>query len=92
MEFPDGLLAFKRTPDFEENTLPNGLRSRHFISPGVWGKIHVMEGKLKYSILEPLDQEMVLNSSVIGVVLPEVPHQVEPLGQTRFYVEFFRKE
>ena len=35
-------------------------------------------------------EEHVLGPGVEGVVEPEVPHEVEPLGPVRFFVEFLR--
>jgi tellurite resistance-related uncharacterized protein len=35
---------YKRTPVFDENTLPAGLRREHRTEPGVWGIIRVLEG------------------------------------------------
>jgi tellurite resistance-related uncharacterized protein len=85
---PSGFLPYKRTPEFTAETLPEGLRRAHRTRAGVWGKIVVLEGRLRYRILEPSLEETVLTPGVFGVVEPTVPHEVEPLGEVRFYVEF----
>ena len=36
-------------------------------------------------------QEHLLSPKRIGVVEPEVPHEVEPVGAVRFFVEFLRE-
>jgi hypothetical protein len=50
----------------------------------------VLEGSLRYRILEPALEEHVLTPGRPGIVEPGVPHEVEPLGNVRFYVEFLR--
>jgi tellurite resistance-related uncharacterized protein len=84
---PDGLEAYKRTPVFDQDTLPAGLRRAHRTKPGVWALIHVIEGRLRFRVLEPFE-EMELVPGKPGVVRPEQPHEVEPLGPVRMYVEF----
>jgi tellurite resistance-related uncharacterized protein len=78
----------KRTPVFDENTLPAGLRKEHRTKPGVWGVIRVLEGRLRFRVLDPV-VETVLDSENPGLVLPDQPHFVEPLGQMRMQVEFY---
>jgi tellurite resistance-related uncharacterized protein len=85
---PQGLTAYKRTPVFDQDSLPAGLRREHRTKAGVWALIHVVEGNLRYRILEPFS-EQVLDAGTAGVVVPEQAHEVEPLGPMRMYVEFF---
>ena len=85
---PPGLTAYKRTPEFDQHDLPAGLRSGHSTKAGVWGLIHVLEGQLRYRILEPAS-EQILSPGVHEVVKPEQLHEVEPLGPMRIFVEFY---
>ncbi len=87
---PPHLLVYQRTREFSRATIPAGLRRRHTTRAGVWGRICVLEGSLRYRILEPHPEEHVLTPGFSGVVEPEVPHEVEPLGEVRFFVEFLR--
>ncbi len=89
---PSGLAAYRRTAEFTESTVPAGLLRRHTTKAGVWGAIHVLEGSLRYRILEPEAEEIVLAPDRPGVVEPEVPHEVEVIGPVRFFVEFHRAE
>jgi tellurite resistance-related uncharacterized protein len=84
---PAGLTAYKRTPVFDEQTLPAGLRREHRTKAGVWALIHVVEGALRYRILDPPSEE-ILTAGMQGLVWPEQPHEVEPLGAVRMFVEF----
>lgn len=88
-ELPGDFVAYRTTPVFTENSVPDGLRSTHTTKPGTWAKIVVLEGALRYRI-EALNQSFVLGPEHPGIVLPEVEHRVEPLGPLRFYLEFYR--
>ena len=79
---------YKRTPIFDETTLPAGLRREHRTKPGVWGVIHVLDGRLRYRVLDPLS-ERILDSRNPGLVLPDQPHFVEAPGSMRMQVEFY---
>lgn len=88
---PPDLVSYQRTPEFTEATIPRGLRQRHTTKAGVWGRIRVLGGRLRYVILEPQREEQILSPEAPGVVEPGVPHHVEPLGEVRFFVEFLRR-
>lgn len=87
---PRTLVSYKRTPEFNAATVPQGLLSEHRTKAGTWGRIIVVEGELLYRILEPEVEDVHLSPAQAGVVEPTVLHQVEPLGAVRFYVEFYR--
>jgi uncharacterized protein YeaO (DUF488 family)/tellurite resistance-related uncharacterized protein len=86
---------YRRTDVFTEATVPAGLLRAHTTKPGVWGLIHVLEGRLAYRVLDPRrpSSETVLTPQAPpGVVEPTISHEVEPLGPVRFFVEFHRVE
>lgn len=87
---PPDAVPYQRTREFSETTVPASLRKSHTTKRGVWGRICVEAGALRYRILAPAEEEHVLSPARIGIVEPEVPHEVEPLGEVRFYVEFLR--
>jgi len=88
---PRDVAAYRRTRDFTEHSVPDALRRRHTTKAGTWGRICVLQGELRYRILAPQVEEHVLSPEHPGVVEPEVPHEVEPLGPVRFFVEFLRR-
>jgi tellurite resistance-related uncharacterized protein len=93
MRLPPDVRPYKRTAEFTEATLPEGLRRAHDTKPGVWGLIHVLEGRLAYRVTDPrraASETILTNESDLGVVEPTIRHEVEPLGPVRFYVEFHR--
>jgi tellurite resistance-related uncharacterized protein len=88
-ELPSEARPYRRTPEFTEATIPQGLLREHTTKRGVWARIVVLEGSLLYRV-PTLGTEAVLNEHHVGVVQPEVPHEVEPQGPVRFYVEFWK--
>ena len=86
---PDNVVAYKRTPEFDESSIPTGLLNNHQTKEGVWGKIVVLSGKLLYTIQDRFE-EILLGSDKCGVVEPTVLHQVKPMGQVSFFVEFYQ--
>jgi tellurite resistance-related uncharacterized protein len=79
---------YRCTPVFDQVSLPAALRSRHDTKAGVWALIRVIEGKLKLTTLER-HSEVVLTPGNPGIVLPQQPHFVTPLGEMRMQVDFF---
>lgn len=89
---PPEVRAYRRTDTFTEDTVPAALRRSHSTKDGVWGLIHVLEGRLAYRICDERrpTQQTVLEAGAPGVVEPTIQHEVEPLGSVRFFVEFHR--
>ena len=85
---PESVRKVRSTPEFSEETVPDGLLNAHQTKEGTWGQIVVVEGKLEYSISEP-EETIVLDSQTLGIIEPSVFHHVKPMGAVRFYVEFY---
>jgi tellurite resistance-related uncharacterized protein len=47
---PAGVRSYKRTATFTEATTPAALMNDHATKEGVWGLIHVEEGRLRYLV------------------------------------------
>lgn len=92
MEWPDGFAAYRRTPEFDETTVPAGLQRNHSTRRGVWARIHVLAGELQYHVSGPVDRSFAVAAGSSAVVVPEVPHRVEIPRAARFFVEFWRAE
>ena len=87
-ELPAGFVAYKRTAVFTETTVPDALRRDHATRSGVWARIVVLDGRLRYVVDRPaLATE--LDPDHPGIAPPEANHRVEPLGPVRFQVEFW---
>lgn len=87
--WPDGLAPYRRTPDFTEATIPPGLLKAHATKHGVWGKLHVIAGTLKFLDLVSGEQRA-LSVGIHPLIFPEELHEVEPCGPVRFFVEFHK--
>lgn len=88
---PEGLELYRQTPDFDERSLPDGLRRSHTLKAGSWGRIVVLEGRLLYVIEREPVVAFALGPELPGIIEPEAPHHVEPRGHVRFRVEFHRR-
>jgi tellurite methyltransferase len=88
-EMPETFVRYAQTPEFTEHDVPSRLRANHSTPAGVWGTIRVIEGQLRYRLGGP-DTDITVSPEVPAVIVPEVPHSVEPIGAVRFYVEFWR--
>jgi len=88
-ELPAEFVAYKRTPEFTETTIPRGLSHDHTTRQGVWGKIVVLEGSLRYHI-DASGFTALLTPETAGIVVAEQPHRVEAVGPVRFFVQFYR--
>ena len=89
-KLPDNVTQYKRTPTFDENSIPKGLLRSHTTKEGCWGHIVILEGKLLYRILEPKIEETELSEELPGVAEPSIKHEIAPLGKVRFYVDFYK--
>lgn len=78
---------YRSTPVFDENTLPAALAREHRTKVGVWGVIRVLEGRLRYRVLDPAS-EMILDVDYPDLVLPDQPHFGGPLGSMQTEVDF----
>ena len=85
---PHAPVPYKRTAVFDENTLPEAFRKEHRTKRGVWGVIRVLDGRVRYTVIEP-ESEVVLEPGHPGLVLPDQAHLVEPLGPMRMQIEFY---
>jgi tellurite resistance-related uncharacterized protein len=85
---PPGLTAYKRTAIFDQDSLPSGLQHQHSTKAGVWALIQVIDGSIRYRILDPRS-ETVLTPQRPGIVQPQQLHEVELLGPVRLFVEFY---
>ena len=94
-ELPVDVVKYSQVPKppkvFTANTIPRGLLKQHSTKKGTWGIINVSKGKLEYQIDEPTPHKFDLNSTMKGVIVPTVLHQVRPLtDDVEFVVEFYR--
>jgi tellurite methyltransferase len=88
-ELPGGLTRYKRTPSFDAENVPAALLKEHRTKAGVWAEIITEQGRLEYTCARGT---FVLRPGIVGIVEPEQPHHVRPLGATLFHVVFLRAD
>ena len=82
-----GALPYRTTPVFDQNSLPAALRREHRTKPGVWGVIRVLDGQLQ--LQRAAGTAETLDAASPGLIGPEEPHWVTPLGAMQMQVEFY---
>jgi tellurite resistance-related uncharacterized protein len=87
---PNGAEPYRRTPSFDADSLPDGLKQTHATKPGVWGEIVVEAGKLEYVIEGAPLRRQILDLLHPGIVRPEEKHHVRFIEPGRFHVVFYR--
>jgi tellurite methyltransferase len=78
-ELPGQFIPYQQTTVFTDQSMPARLKKDHSTKAGIWAKIVIAEGKLRYC-LDPLDVKMELSENHPGIVVPEVP---------RFFLVFY---
>ena len=90
-ELPDHLQVVRATDIWDERTMPAGLRRRHRVAAGTWGRLWVRQGELRFRLGTEPPLEVIVRPGHPQPIPPEVEHEVEPLGTVRFYVEFLQR-
>lgn len=80
------------TDEFDETTVPAGLLRAHRVASGVWGRLVVRHGSLRFVFEEDPDRPITVEAAgrPSVVIPPDVRHHVEIQGPVRFAVEFYR--
>ena len=84
---PPHLQCYKQTPEFDE--IPPGLRQAHNTKAGVWGLLKVLAGSVDF-VDEPSGERRRLQAGETQVIEPQRYHHLEPAGEVRFQVDFYR--
>ena len=88
---PPGVSLYKQTAEFDEHTLPAGLRRRHTLKPGTWARIiEVLNGHLLYVIERDPAAAFVLTPALPGMVKPEVPPHRPRARPVHLRIDFYR--
>jgi tellurite methyltransferase len=89
-ELPEAIRQVRSSPEWDEHSMPAGIRRLHRLAPDTWGVIRVHRGLLRFSTgnEQALDVQLGPGSSP-RVVPPGVVHQLEPSGSVRFSIDFF---
>jgi tellurite resistance-related uncharacterized protein len=87
-ELPDGLQLVRTSPQWDDRTMPAGLKRSHRIAEGTWGRIVVHEGTLRFVAQTEPELNVIVGPHSTQAIPPEVEHNVEPIDQVCFEIEF----
>ena len=82
--------VYTSSPEYTNQTMPEGLSRDHRTRAGTWGRIVVRDGKLMYSLIDPKVPAWVLRPGIDGIIAPGLSHWLAARGDVRFVVEFLR--
>jgi tellurite resistance-related uncharacterized protein len=89
-EFPEAVRYVRSSSEWDETSLPPGLRRDHQLGAGTWGRIVVRQGTLRFSVNgEPARSADLTPGSPAQAIPPQVRHSVQPLGRVRFHIDFY---
>jgi tellurite resistance-related uncharacterized protein len=96
-KIPENFVKYKSTPVFEKDSVPKMFLHLHNTRAGVYGKIRVISGTLKFFGFTQrkgdIEQEISIPAGDFAVSPPEYWHKVEFLtDNTRFQVDFYAQE
>jgi len=89
---PPCAAIYRSTEVFDAVSLPAGLRRSHRLRAGTWGRIVVLEGRVRYVLEDEGDLMFVLRPGLDGVVAPGRPHHVDPDADALMQVHFLRTD
>ncbi|WP_431222474.1 DUF1971 domain-containing protein [Serratia sp. L9] len=85
----------RSTPFWDQNTVPKALLTHHNTKKGVYGRLSVMRGAVKYMGFNAEHEampewEVTISAGQFGVSPPEYWHRIELLtADTYFNLDFF---
>lgn len=86
---PDGLRLVRTSPEWDEHTMPAGLRIAHRLKSGSWGRIIVLQGQLHFVAQTDPVIDDVVSPERAQAIPADIEHDVQPLGPVRFSIDFF---
>lgn len=87
-ELPDGLRLARISPEWDEASLPAGLRRAHRLAARTWGRLWVGAGRLSFRAETSPPIERDLEEGDVQTIPPAVVHSVELTPGTRMQIEF----
>jgi tellurite resistance-related uncharacterized protein len=87
---PDGLALQRTTDDLDAESVPRGLLRAHHLAEGVWGRLQVKDGSLRFVWEDEGAGAVDLSAGDSVVIPPKVLHHAEPASDVRFVIEFYR--
>jgi len=80
---------YKKTPIFNAKNVPKTILEKHNTAEGVWGKLVIVSGTLKFVDLET-DEVFILNEGEFKIIEPTKWHKLILIDDPQFYIEFYK--
>ena len=87
-ELPDGLRLVRSSPEWNAQNVPAALLRAHRLASGMWGRIAVHEGQLRFVASTEPALDIVCGPGTSQAIPPDVEHEVELRGAVRFTIDF----
>lgn len=87
---PTGLTLARTTPVFTADSVPDGLRRAHEVADGVWGRLVVSEGTVRFVFEDSPEAPVDVAAGGSVDIPPRRRHHVEPAPDAVFTVEFHK--
>ncbi len=88
---PDGLEYVRTTDVFDQEQHPAGLLRAHRVAEGVWGRLLVHTGGVRFVFEDDTDHPIDVTAGGTQVIPPGREHHVEFVGPATFAIEFHRE-
>lgn len=90
IELPGCTRLVRTTPEFDRESVPDGLLRAHRVADGVWGRLLVRSGSLRFVFEDDSEHPVTIGEDAVQVIPPGRPHHLELDVPVRFVVEFHR--
>jgi tellurite resistance-related uncharacterized protein len=91
-ELPEAVSHVRSSPQWSSATMPAtmpaGLRRAHRPAEGTWARIVVDSGRMRYRARTEPPIDVVLDARTVQPIPPAVEHEVEPIGEATFHLDF----
>jgi tellurite resistance-related uncharacterized protein len=87
-ELPEAAKFVRSSPEWNAETMPAGLRRAHRLAESTWARIVVDSGRLRYQARTEPPTDTVVGAASVQIVPPTVEHEVEPIGDATFHIDF----
>ena len=87
---PDGVEPYALSPVFTRDTIPNKLTRVHETKGGVYGRIQVSRGIVRYHLEDDNEPLAEIHEGENWVILPTERHFVVLSKDAEFHIEFCR--
>lgn len=95
LRIPENFVHTRSTPFWTKDTAPKALFTHHNTKAGVYGRLSVMQGAVRYfgfadGDATERDLELVIEAGTFGISPPQKWHRIELLtDDTYFNIDFF---